>query len=72
MAFENYEGCRVFLPFRVGIAGLLMHDRDDEEFRLQWRAAGVGCCRDLTAKSEISVNTSQVLPETNEWPTQGP
>ena len=45
---------------RLGIAGFMMCHRGDEEFRLNRSAAGVGCCRNWAAQSEMSVRLRRV------------
>lgn len=75
MAAQKMTRGVVFPSFRVGIAGLPTHDRDDEEFSLQRRVAGVGCCRDSTAKSETLVNTRRwplVSFQYITWPGNSP
>src|SRR5713226_7003750 len=36
--------------------GVMMRDRDDEKSRLERRIAGVGCCRESAATSEMSTS----------------
>jgi hypothetical protein len=43
---------------RVANAGVMMHNRGDEEIRFKRRLARIGYCRRSTAKSEMSARLS--------------